>query len=684
MKFKTLVTLVILTTFLISGIATKSFTQESKQLFQQGLMKENGEGNLQDAINIYEKIVADESAENSVKAKAQLHIGLCYEKMGKEEAIKAYELVIQNYRNYEDEVQLASSRLSKLLIVVDDEDMVIINLYDKGADVAKGTMLENSALSPDGAKLVGIDFTLGQNVALYDLKTKKIKLITNYDWTTEGHGWTYFPAWSPDGKEVVYMYSDWSGGNMEVHISNLQGEKRTLISKPTSAQIIPRQWSNDGKNILTFIQDSAGYYTIALVSVKDGTITPLHKTQWTGKFIIHDKGDASISPDGKYVVFSDGPVDNLDLFIMDTQGGSPSKISSYPTNEHSPLWSPDGEHIVFIKETKGESFLYGLSIKNGKPQGLAFMIKEGMQNVSLDNWIEQGICSSMFIDLHDIYTLPMDPDTGIPSGAPEPIDYTPTGSNVNPVWSHDGKYLAFISYDVEPEVVILSLNGGDARYYTIPDPGLEVVYTHDLRWLPDNSGIGLSTIDVLEKPVLYRLDLASSEWQHWSLPASGHTLTAWGPDENTVIYTDNNVSAPGLYQLNIKTKESKNIFKPEKEDWYMFGTIKFSRDHKKMVFYMHKGKVMLYDFETGECSVFAEGYGAATFSPDGHTLLAANKSNLNFFSPEGEVVHKYNLKQHFPSDTRIWGYDWSPDGKQIVFMTRTMIFETSLMKNVLK
>jgi Tol biopolymer transport system component len=57
---------------------------------------------------------------------------------------------------------------------------------------------------------------------------------------------------------------------------------------------------------------------------------------------------------------------------------------------------------------------------------------------------------------------------------------------------------------------------------------------------------------------------------------------------------------------------------------------------------------------------------------------------LNFFSPEGEVVHEYNLKQHFSSDTRIWGYDWSPDGKQIVFMTRTMAFETSLMKNVLK
>ena len=77
-------------------------SQEAKQLFQQGMMLENGQGDLQGAIKIYEQVLADEDADNAVKAKAQLHIGLCYEKMGREEAIKAYELVVQNYQNYEN------------------------------------------------------------------------------------------------------------------------------------------------------------------------------------------------------------------------------------------------------------------------------------------------------------------------------------------------------------------------------------------------------------------------------------------------------------------------------------------------------------------------------------------------------------------------------------------------------
>jgi len=50
MKYKTFIIFFLLTIFLVSGFVTQSFPQESKQLFQEGLMKENGEGNLQDAI----------------------------------------------------------------------------------------------------------------------------------------------------------------------------------------------------------------------------------------------------------------------------------------------------------------------------------------------------------------------------------------------------------------------------------------------------------------------------------------------------------------------------------------------------------------------------------------------------------------------------------------------------------
>ena len=229
MKIKILTVCSIIGLFLVACFATQCMAQESEQLFQQGLMKENGEGNLQDAINIYEEIVADKNAETEVKAKAQLHIGLCYEKLGKTEAIKAYELVLQNYKNYKEEYNVASSRLSELMVQPVDDDFQMIKLFEKGYSVRNANLVDQPSISPDGTMLVGIDFIPGQNVAVQDLETKEMRLLTNYTWTENNDGWTYFPVWSPDGKEVAYMYCDWVYDTMELQIVKREGEKRSLL-----------------------------------------------------------------------------------------------------------------------------------------------------------------------------------------------------------------------------------------------------------------------------------------------------------------------------------------------------------------------------------------------------------------------------------------------------------------------
>ena len=78
---------IILNVFLALVLFSFSFAQTSSQFFQQALLKENGEGDLKAAVEIYQKIVNDATADRSMRAKALLHIGLCWEKMGKETCI---------------------------------------------------------------------------------------------------------------------------------------------------------------------------------------------------------------------------------------------------------------------------------------------------------------------------------------------------------------------------------------------------------------------------------------------------------------------------------------------------------------------------------------------------------------------------------------------------------------------
>ena len=53
--------------------------------------QEQVEGKLEQAIATYKKVLAAPDASTSQKARAQLHIGLCYERLGLEEARRAYQ-----------------------------------------------------------------------------------------------------------------------------------------------------------------------------------------------------------------------------------------------------------------------------------------------------------------------------------------------------------------------------------------------------------------------------------------------------------------------------------------------------------------------------------------------------------------------------------------------------------------
>lgn len=81
----------------VLGLLSGSIQQSAEQLYQSGIYKEEVEGELEKAIAVYEQILADFPGDKEVAAKAFYHMGLCYEKLGKQEAQKAYQRLIDEY-----------------------------------------------------------------------------------------------------------------------------------------------------------------------------------------------------------------------------------------------------------------------------------------------------------------------------------------------------------------------------------------------------------------------------------------------------------------------------------------------------------------------------------------------------------------------------------------------------------
>ena len=67
-----------------------SSQQTAGELFERALYIEEAKGDLQKAIELYKKILKQFPENREVAAMAQLHVGLCYEKLGLKEAQKAF------------------------------------------------------------------------------------------------------------------------------------------------------------------------------------------------------------------------------------------------------------------------------------------------------------------------------------------------------------------------------------------------------------------------------------------------------------------------------------------------------------------------------------------------------------------------------------------------------------------
>ena len=95
-------------------LAGNSWSQTPDQLFQKGIMKEEGEGSLKEAIELYKTVADNTKADKVLRAKALYQMATCYEKLGQQEARNIYEKLVANYTDPQELVANAKRKLYNL------------------------------------------------------------------------------------------------------------------------------------------------------------------------------------------------------------------------------------------------------------------------------------------------------------------------------------------------------------------------------------------------------------------------------------------------------------------------------------------------------------------------------------------------------------------------------------------
>ncbi len=105
----------------------------------------------------------------------------------------------------------------------------------------------------------------------------------------------------------------------------------------------------------------------------------------------------SFSPDGRHIVFvrNLGPVaeprqlQQLDIFMMDADGSNEKRLTFHPKIDVAPTWSPDGQHIAFASTRIGHGEIYILEIASGNIRQLT-KNEEGNAYSSAPSWSPDG------------------------------------------------------------------------------------------------------------------------------------------------------------------------------------------------------------------------------------------------------------------------------------------------------
>ena len=675
--------------------------QSAHELFQQALSKERAEGNLTEAIKLYQRVVDTASADHALAAKALLQLGRCYEQLGNAEARSAYERLIARYPDQTDVVAQAKSRLASLGRTSASSPasaaMTVQPLPDIGKDA------ELVAVAPDGARAIVMDYSDGQNIAVYDFSRKQRRLLTNLNWVT---GFTVFGVWSPDAKRVAYLHRNYMSKASELRVATLDGRSSVVHHVEFEQFLQPTGWTPDGGTLVVVVQRPDKTWVFGTLPATGGRFTQLKSLGWS-----YDYRDASprLSPDGRFIAYLEGEKGRRDVHIVRLDGGDAYQITDDPADDFAPIWAPDSRRLAFTSTRLGSVALWTVEVKDGKPAGQPAKLKDGMQSTGLIDWTSRGIFYDQQTTTFDLYTMPMDPVQARAAGPPHPIPYSRSGRNVTPVWSPEGKRLAFVSSAAaDPNrryVVVMASDGSSAREFLIPTTNWEYSQSpYDLRWFGDGRGLGLSGTDTRGTPAVFRLRLDTGEWDTISLSSQEfRTRTEWNRDGSAFYFARTRGENSGIFQRNVSGGADKVIYRSK--PFSPVVSLEFSPDRKWLAFverkiednYTGKPAVVVVAVETGESRTVLETVISLTdpwnltlvgWTPSGELLLERTEkagSELLIVPVNGGTPRPVTIDP-FPSNGTgearpPLAAKWSPDGRLMVVTRVHRGHETFVIEN---
>ncbi len=273
------------------------------------------------------------------------------------------------------------------------------------------------------------------------------------------------------------------------------------------------------------------------------------------------------------IAFSSQRDGHAQIYVMNSDGSNQTNISKNAFNETQPVWSPDGKQLAFVSDREGNPEICTMAADgsnavclthNGTPtKKLNAKLPQDRGPV----WSPDGK-EIAFVSTRDgngeIYAMNAD--------GSNPLNLTNNPSNNDqPVWSHDLKQIAFVSdRDGNPEICVMDASGFNQRCLTnnhTANRKPDKFHAQDSSpaWSPDDQKLAfVSTRERNRNPQVFVMNVDGSNPLNLTKKISTDTQPAWSPDGSQIAFVSNREGLPNVFVMSADGTGQKRLTQPLK------------------------------------------------------------------------------------------------------------------------